>query len=140
VLHLRSADAGAAGQGARYVVAGAIVAVVYLTVTTGLADLGHVPFQIALLIGFTMALGVHFTLQRFFVWVHRERFALSLGKQMGRYLLLAVFQYAVTAATTSALPHALDVSETLVYLATAPTLTAINFLVFRRRVFHPVSR
>ncbi len=108
----------------------------YLTTTTVLADVFAVTFQRALFIGFLVAVCVHFTLQRFFVWVHHAEFALGIRKQVTRYLLFAVSQYALTAASTSVLPGVVGVPVTLVYLVTVVTLTAVNFLVFRGRVFH----
>jgi putative flippase GtrA len=139
VLHLRSPDSGGVGQGVRYAIAGTTVALWYLVTTTVLADLFGVAFQLALAIGFVTAVLVHFTLQRFFVWVHHSEFALGLGAQVGRYLVVAGGQYAVTAAATSVLPRALDVPVTPVYFATAIALASTNFLIFRGGVFHAGS-
>jgi putative flippase GtrA len=133
---LRSPDSGVRGQGARFAVAGGIVAVVYLTVTTVLANVVGLPFQVALALGFCVALIVHFSLQRFFVWVHHEEFALPLHHQMARYLLSAGVQYGVTVASTSLLPSALGVSTEVVYVATVAVVMGANFLVFRHGVFH----
>jgi putative flippase GtrA len=136
VLHLRSPDSGTVGQSVRFAVAGGAVAVIYLTTTTLLHELFDVPFQIALVLGTLTGLLAHFTLQRLFVWVHHEEFALGLHAQVGRYLLVAVAQYCLTALSTAVLPHALGLPITPVYLATAFTLAAINFLVFRGKIFH----
>jgi putative flippase GtrA len=136
VLYIRSPDSGVLGQGVRYASVGIVVAFVYVATTTVLADVFAVPFQLALSIGFATAICVHFTLQRLVVWVHDAEFALGVGGQMSRYLLVAAVQYAITVTSTLLLPGALGVSVTIVYLVTAPTLTAINFLVFRSRVFH----
>lgn len=136
VSHIRSPDSGSVGQGVRFAFAGGVVALIYVLTTTVLADVFAVPFQLALAIGFVTAIGTHFTLQRFFVWVHHAEFALGVREQVGCYLLIATAQYAITATSTSLLPAALGLPVTLVYLVTAPTLTAINFLVFRSRVFH----
>jgi MurNAc alpha-1-phosphate uridylyltransferase len=125
------------GQGARYVLAGCVVATVYLLTTTVLAVGVGLPFQVALISGFAVALSLHFTLQRLFVWTHRDGFALPFRRQMGRYLLTAGVQYGLTAASTSLLPPVLGLAPELVYLATAPILTTANFLVFRHGVFHP---
>jgi MurNAc alpha-1-phosphate uridylyltransferase len=125
------------GQGARYALAGCVVATVYLLTTTVLAVGVGLPFQVALISGFAVALSLHFTLQRLFVWTHREGFALPFRRQMGRYLLTAGVQYGLTAASTSFLPPVLGIAPELVYLATAPILTTANFLVFRHGVFHP---
>jgi putative flippase GtrA len=136
VEHLRSPDSGAVGQGVRYAAAGATVALWYVVATTVLADVVGVVFQLALAIGFVTAVLMHFTLQRLFVWVHDGQFALGLRSQVGRYLVVAGAQYAITATTTSVLPGALDVPVTPVYLATAIVLASLNFLIFRGGVFH----
>lgn len=136
VLHLRSPDSGTVGQGLRYAISGTIVALWYLAATTVLADLFGLPFQLALGISFMTAVLLHFTLQRFFVWVHHSEFALGLGAQVSRYLVVAGSQYAITAAATAVLPSALDLPVLLVYYATAITLASVNFLIFRGRVFH----
>ena len=136
VEQLRSPDSGAVGQGLRYAVAGSIVALWYLITTTVLAEVFGVAFQLALAIGFVSAVLVHFTLQRFFVWVHHAGFALGLRSQVGRYLVVAGVQYAITAAATSVLPHALGLPVTPVYFATALGLASVNFLIFRGGVFH----
>ncbi len=133
---LRTPDSGILGQGVRYALAGGTVLVVYLTTTTVLADVFGVPFQAALAIGFSVGLMIHFTLQRFFVWTHHEEFALPLRHQVGRYLTFAGVQYGVTAASTSLLPSALNVSTEVVYLATVVVIVCTNFLVFRHRIFH----
>jgi putative flippase GtrA len=135
--NLRTPDSGLLGQGVRFLIAGSIVALVYLTSTTVLASVVGLPFQLALAIGFSLAIVVHFTLQRLFVWVHHEEFALPFHHQAGRYLLVAGAQYGITAASTYVLPRALGVPTELVYLATAVVLLIVNFLVFRNRVFHP---
>jgi putative flippase GtrA len=133
---LRSPSSGLFGQGVRFALAGGTVALVYLTTTTLLADVGGLPFQMALAIGFGVGLVVHFTLQRMFVWRAREEFALPLRHQVGRYLAAAAVQYGVTAASTSLLPSALGVSTEVVYLATVTVVLSTNFLVFRFGIFH----
>ena len=133
---LLTPDSGLLAQGARFAIAGGIVAVVYVGTTTLLADVIGVPFQIALAIGFCVALVVHFTLQRLFVWTHHEEFALPLRHQAGRYLTVAVAQYGVTVASTSLLPSALNVSTEVVYLVTVILVYSVNFMVFRHGIFH----
>lgn len=124
------------GQGLRFGLAGGIVALVYLGTTTCLANIFGLPFQAALAIGFCLALAVHFTLQRTFVWASDD-FALSLGHQVGRYLIVAGAQYGLTVASTSLLPEILGIPIEIVYLATVGILVSINFMVFRHSVFHP---
>jgi putative flippase GtrA len=135
----RGSDVGTAGRGLRFALAGGIVALVYFSVTVGLHEALGVPFQIALLIGFVTALIVHFTLQRAFVWVHADGYALATRHQASRYLAVAAAQYGITAAATAVLPDLLGVSVTYVYLATAVLTTIGTFLVFRARVFHPAA-
>jgi putative flippase GtrA len=121
----------------RYAVAGAFVASVYLLTTTLLAVVVGLPFHEALVIGFTLQLAVHYTLQRRFVWVHNEEFALPFKHQARRYLTVAGGQLAVTIASTTLLPSVLGLSTEVVYLMTAGSLTVANFLLFRNVVFHP---
>ncbi|HYM55070.1 MAG TPA: GtrA family protein [Solirubrobacteraceae bacterium] len=128
---------GLLGQGTRYALAGAFVALVYLLTTTFLAVVVGMPFREALAIGFALQLAVHFTLQRAFVWVHDEEFALSIRRQVRRYLTVAGAQLGVTGASTSLLPPVLGLSTEVVYLITVGLLTTANFLLFRNVVFHP---
>jgi putative flippase GtrA len=121
----------------RFAVAGGIVALTYLSTTLLLADVFGVAFQLALAIGFCISLVVHFSLQRLFVWVHHEEFALPLHHQAGRYLIAAGVQYGITAASTSLLPSLLGVSTEAVYLVTVALIICANFLVFRHGIFHP---
>ena len=86
VAHLRSGDSGIIGEGARFLFAGGIVVVVYVATTLLLSSVAGLHFQIALALGFAMALLVQFTLYRGFVWGHHEEFALRAHRQVGRYL------------------------------------------------------
>jgi putative flippase GtrA len=136
IRDLRSPGSGLLGQGTRFAVAGATVTLVYLLTTTVLGDLVGLPFQAALAIGFCCGLVVHFTLQRTFVWLHHEEFALSLPHQVGRYLFAAGVQYGVTAASTALLPSVLGLATEVVYLGTVVIVVGSNFLVFRHGIFH----
>jgi putative flippase GtrA len=133
---LRSPDSGIVGQGVRFALAGGTVALTYIGTTTILSAVIGLPFQAALAIGYCVGLAVHFTLQRLFVWTHREGFALAMHHQLGRYLIAAACQYGVTAASTSLLPGALGLPTELVYLATVAVVIGTNFLVFRNGIFH----
>lgn len=128
---------GLVGQGTRYALAGAFVGVVYVLTTTFFAVVVGLPFREALIIGFALQLAVHFTLQRTFVWVHEEEFALPIRHQTRRYLTVAGLQLGLTTLSTSLLPSALGVSAEVVYLLTVALLTIANFLLFRNVVFHP---
>jgi putative flippase GtrA len=126
-------------QGMRFVLSGTVVSIVYITLTTLLSAVVHLRFQVALVIGWSAAIAVHFTLQRTFVWANAKGFALSFGPQVRRYLLVAVSQLGVTALTTAVLPSVLGLSAEIIYLATAACLTTFNFLFFRHGVFHPTA-
>jgi len=134
--NLGSTTPGLPGQGLRFALTGCIVALIYLTTTTVLADIIGMPFQVALAIGFCVGLATHFMLQRMFVWAHAEEFALPVRRQARRYLTAAAIQYGVTSASTSLLPFALDVPTEIVYVVTAVVVASVNFLVFRHGIFH----
>jgi putative flippase GtrA len=136
VRALKAPESGLLGQGVRFGLAGATVALVYLATTTILAEGAGLAFQAALAIGFCVGLLVHFTLQRVFVWAHHEEFALPLHHQITRYMVVAAAQYGVTAASTGLLPSALGVPTELVYLATVAVVLSANFLLFRNGIFH----
>ena len=136
VAHLRSPRSGLLGQLVRFGLVGGSVAVLYLTVTTVLSQVLGVPFQVALAVGFTCGLLLHFTLQRVFVWIHYEDFALGLRHQIGRYLTMAAAQYGVTALSTAELPGVLRISEEAVYLMTWALVTVVGFLLMRFIIFH----
>ena len=133
---LTSPELGLLGQGFRFVLAGGVVSLVYVLTTILLADVAGVDLQVALPLGYAVGLITHFTLQRVFVWVHHEEFALPVHRQAGRYLLVAAVQYGLTAAATSLLPGRLGVSTEIVYLVTVVVLVSLNFFVFRHGVFH----
>lgn len=120
-------------------ISGTLVAGVNVTVTILLHDAFSVAFQGALAIGFFVGVAVHFTLQRVFVWRHYESFALQLHHQALRYLLVCATQYGITAISTAELPGLLGLPVELVYITTMLTVAAINFLVFRGRIFHAAS-
>jgi putative flippase GtrA len=125
-----SRDAG------RYALAGAAVAITYIGLTLLLSGPGQLPIQAAILVGYVLAVALHFTLQRLFVFRDRSAFALSAREQAGRYVAIGFAQYAATAALTALLPSALGVSEQVAYVATVVVISALTFLLLRTRVFH----
>jgi putative flippase GtrA len=134
--HLRSHESGLLGQLVRFGLTGGLVTLVYLSVTTVLSQVAKMPFEAALAIGFATAILMHFSLQRLFVWMHEDGFALPLRHQVGRYLLMASAQYGGTAASTAILPGVLGVDTELVYLATMAVASTTGFLVMRFAIFH----
>jgi putative flippase GtrA len=123
-------------QGIRFALSGVIVSIVYIAITTVLAEVSHLEFQLALAIGWCAAVSIHFTLQRLFVWAHEARFALPFAHQVGRYMLVACAQLGVTVTSTAVLPAVLGLPAEAIYLMTAVLLTLINFVVFRNGIFH----
>jgi putative flippase GtrA len=136
---LLTPEAGLLGEGVRYALAGSFVLLVYLLATSFLAVVLGMPFEEALIIGFTVQLAVHFTLQRLFVWVHDEAFALTLRRQARRYLVVAGAQLGATSASTALLPDTLGLPTEVVYLITVGLLAIANFLLYRNVIFHPGS-
>ncbi len=136
---LRSPSDGLIARGVRFGFAGGVVAVVYLTATTVLADVVGLPFQLALLIGTVLSVCVHFTLQRLFVWTHDEQYALSFHHQVAGYMAVVAVQYAIVALTTWRVPSLLGVPTELVYLVTVIVISCVNFLIFRHFLFHARS-
>jgi putative flippase GtrA len=120
----------------RYLIGGGTTAAVYIGLTLLLSGPAGVNIQIAIPIAYTCSLVVHFSLQRWFVWAHHEEYALASHVQVGRYLLLALAQYAFTATATAVLPSALGVSAQLVYVVSAVLAAVLAFLAMRYLVFH----
>jgi putative flippase GtrA len=116
--------------------AGVVVYLVYVLVTTALSGILGIPIQIALIGGYAACVLTHFTLQRLFVWVDTAPFELRIREQIGRYALVVALQYAATAVATSLLPGALNVPALAVSLAVPLASAVVNFLIFRNGVFH----
>ena len=74
-----------AGPMLRYGIAGATVAAVYLSLPLGLNAIFDVPIQVAIPIGYVLAVSLHFMLQRHFVFRHVSQFALTGREQGARY-------------------------------------------------------
>jgi putative flippase GtrA len=140
VRYLRSPRSGLPGQLFRFGLTGGFVTLVYLTVTTVLSQVVGLAFELALAIGFVSALVLHFSLQRLFVWIHDDGFALRFHHQLGRYLAMAGAQYGCTAASTAVLPSALGMPTELVYVATMAVATTTGFLLMRFIIFHSAER
>jgi putative flippase GtrA len=140
VDQVRSLDRTLLGQGIRYAIAGAFVAVVYILTTLCLSNVVGLHFQLALAIGFLTAVTTHFFAQRYFVWRLGSDYALSAARQATLYVPITIGQYAFTALTTSVLPSALGVPTDAVYLVTAACVTLATFVLLRTRVFHAGER
>lgn len=125
----------AAGRPLRFVGAGIVTALTYLGLTFLLSGPVGLPLQAAIPLGFAASLVVHFSLQRFVVFRSQAGFALELQHQLGRYLLVALGQYAFTATATAVLPSLLGVPERVVYLGAACVAGGAVFVLLRSKVF-----
>lgn len=135
----RRTPAPIAGQGLRFIASGGVVATVYIATTSLLGAVLGLPFALAIAIGFIVAISLHFTLQRIFVWDRERNFALPIRRQVIRYLLVAAVQYGVTAAGTAALRALFELPGEIAYLMTAAVVSASNFFAMRSHVFHPAD-
>jgi putative flippase GtrA len=100
--------------------------------------LAGVPIQVALALGYTVALCMHFTLNRQWVFAESRGYALHLTAQSVRYIVTAAVSYACTAVAVAVLPDVLGIPELAVFLIAsigmaAITFVALNVWVFRRR-------
>jgi putative flippase GtrA len=111
------------------------MSIFYLGLTSILSLIG-VPFQVALIVSFTCAVALHFTLQRVFVWSQHAEYALPMREQLKRYLPLVSIQYVTTAGATAILPAWFGLPVLAVYIAITLTYSLFNFLFFRARIFH----
>jgi putative flippase GtrA len=127
-----------AGPTLRYVVAGSTVAAVYLAIPLVLNGVAGLPIQVAIPIAYVLAVSLHFTLQRTFVFRHVDAFALTPRQQIARYVAIGSVQYPTTALATALLPGALGVSERVVFVCTTVVISLTFFLILRGHVFHPV--
>jgi putative flippase GtrA len=120
----------------RFALSGIAVQAVY-TLAMALALLAlDLPRQAALLVAYGLALMVHFTLNRQFVFAREGGYGLALSAQGGRYLVVAVVVYAVTAVGIAVLPGVLGVATFVVWLLLTGTIGVLNFLLLGRLVFN----
>lgn len=125
-----------AGAAIRYGMAGCTVAVVYLGVPLLLNGVLGLWIQFAIAIAYAMAIVLHFTLQRYFVFRHVDEFALSGRQQVGRYAGIAAVQYPTTALATAFLPRLIGVSPRVMFVAITLCISGTFFLLLRSHVFH----
>lgn len=125
-----------AGPGFRFVIAGTLVALVFLGVPYFLNDGAGVPIEAAIPIAYALAISLHFTLQRTFVWRHITEFALTTRGQLKRYGVMASVQYPTTAIATAVLPGLLHLPQRDTYVIVTLSMSLISFTVFRTLVFH----
>ena len=126
-----------AGPAIRYGIAGGCVAAVYLGVPLLLNGVLGLWIEIAIPIGYALAICLHFNLQRRFVFRHVDEFALTTRQQIGRYVAIAAVQYPSTALAEAFLPKALGINERVTFVIITIAISVTFFLVLRGHVFHP---
>jgi putative flippase GtrA len=120
----------------RFVLSGSTVAVVYLGLGLLLSGPMGLPIQVAIPVAYVLSVLLNYTLQRYFVFADRERFALEARSQFIRYVQIGAVQYGFTALATAVLPDWLGLSEQVVFVAVALIAAAITFVLLRFVVFH----
>ena len=118
----------------RFAISGGVVTAVYVATMTGLV-LAGLAAQASLPIAYLLAISLHFTLNRRYVFTSQHGYAHALSAQGRRYLAVALASYALTALSLAVLPSALDIPRLAVYYVTAAVLSLASFLLFRRWVF-----
>jgi putative flippase GtrA len=119
----------------RFLISGAIVQGVYTASMAALLLLAGQPRQTALAISYALALVVHFTLNRQFVFDRAEGYTLHLSAHGARYLVLAAVIYGVTALGLATLPSLLGVAPFVAWLLVSGAIGVSNFVVLGKVVF-----
>jgi putative flippase GtrA len=123
-------------QPLRYALVGGLTTVTYLALTLLFAGPLQLPIQVAMICGYTIALAVHFSGQRMFVFRTAEGFALATDHQARRYLLIGGAQIGLTLLITTFVPGLIGVDERIVYAVATVALAAASYLMLRFHVFH----
>jgi putative flippase GtrA len=119
----------------KFALTGALVGAVHLGLVTVLALVG-VPIQVALAVSFVLALALHFTLNRQWVFTHDSGYALHLSRQGLRYLVAAAISYAGTSIAVAVLPDALGIPELAAFFIAALAMACVSFTILHLWVFH----
>lgn len=130
---LRLAQRG--GPALRFLISGGAVAIVAVSITSGLTYAG-VTFQLAFLVSYVTGISMHFLLHRHFTFVTDEGFTLGARQQARRFVVVAVSQYLLIAGVVALVTALVDVAPLVVYIAVVMAIAIANFLLLSRRVFH----
>lgn len=118
----------------KFALTGTLVGVTHLGLVSLMVVLG-VPIQLALALGYVVALSVHFTMNRQWVFAHDGGYALHISAQGARYLVTAALSYAVTATAVAVLPDLLGIPELAVFVLSAVGMAGVSFLLLNLWVF-----
>ncbi len=120
----------------RFGLSGAFVFGIYTGGTLLLSGPVGLPIALAIAIAFPVALAINFTMQRHFVFLDHDTFALGARTQFARYTFAAVCNYVLTTIIVVTVPHALGVSPQLVFVITAMVMSLLGFTIVRGWIFH----
>ena len=120
----------------RFGITGALVFGIYTGGTLLLSGPLGLPIVLAIGLAMCLAIAVNFTMQRHFVFVDHDTFALSTRTQLVRYIIATGCNYALTSLLVITLPGALGVSQQLVFVVTAVVMSLVGFTVVRWWIFH----
>ena len=118
----------------KFVVTGALVGATHLGLVS-LMVVGGVPIQVALALAFVIALAVHFTLNRQWVFSVDAGYALHFSRQGLRYLATAVVSYACTAIAVAVLPGVTGLPELAAFFIAAGAMACFSFVALSVWVF-----
>jgi putative flippase GtrA len=122
----------------KFVLTGALVGAAHLGLVS-LMVVGGVPIQAALAMAFVIALALHFTMNRQWVFASEGGYALHFTRQGARYLVTAVASYAVTATAVAVLPDATGLPELAVFFLAAGAMACVSFVLLNLWVFAPAA-
>ena len=88
----------------RFGLTGAFVFGIYTGGTLLLSGPVGLPIALAIAIAFPVALAINFTMQRHFVFLDHDTFALAARTQLARYTLVTACNYALTTVSSSPFP------------------------------------
>jgi putative flippase GtrA len=123
-------------QLARFGLTGALVFAVYTGGTLLLSGPLGVPIVAAIAMTYPVVVVIHFTMQRRFVFLDRDAFALPLKGKLLRYFTALICNYALTTALVITLPHALGVSQEIVFVGVVIVVSLLSFALLRGWIFH----
>ena len=118
----------------KFIATGALVAAVQLGLVTVLVLLG-VPIQLALALTYVVVLALHFTLNRQWVFVTADGYAIRLSGQGARYLLVAATSYVGTALGIAVLPALFGIPELAAFFVISAVMACFSFLMLQLWIF-----
>lgn len=123
----------------KFALIGVVVGLTHLGLVTTMVVVG-VPIQGALALAYIVALCLHFTLNRQWVFVAENGYAFRLSMQGLRYLFTAASCYAVTAVAVALFPSVVGLPELVVFFLASGGIACVSFVVLHLWVFRAAPR